>query len=594
MEPASSAGRRCGAQRVTLRRIRSASPCRPLDDRPIREAQHDEAQCGEVDVAVRSRSNSGDHGRGSPTHRIPGPAGCRSRGSRPRGRRAAGGTRPAGGGGARATCASPAPTRCRPASRPGPTRRGRRERRDARTSGPSMALDRRDERGRRCHPGRHDVPDGARHRGRIDGTEIAQRAQDVGGPDPGLRRRVQIEQVPRPVGVHADERRLACPAWGQDQVDQLIVRRPRDSPQPCRRTMRGQRTTAGGEHCGVDRLDGGLLGTEHAAHTGMDGLQLTVFDGAVPGPDRDADLPGRPSRDESVMGAGVGVERAMLMPPWVLRRRRSGTDFPFGPLGAPMAAWELCTTGWRRSWLRSWSSGTTVARSRCRRPRPRRARRPRPPRRRPRVLSLRRARRWPLRRGRRPADAGTAAYGSRRCRRGRAAPATYREPAARTASSPSVPRIARAQASATVSAASTSSQPRATAARATSCDRHAARRRGRAGDDDVELVGPQRLEHRRRLAQRADDEDAPAVGVEVVEEHLGARVGAGRVVGAVDDDQRLVAEHLEATRHRRRRRSPPSTTSSASGAAKNASTAVRASEALSPWWAPCSGTNTSE
>ena len=35
------------------------------------------------------------------------------------------------------------------------------------------------------------------------------------------------------------------------------------------------------------------------------------------------------------------------------------------------------------------------------------------------------------------------------------------------------------------------------------------------------------------------------------------------------------------------------TTSGASGAAKNASVAVKAIEALSPWWAPCSGTNTS-
>ena len=36
--------------------------------------------------------------------------------------------------------------------------------------------------------------------------------------------------------------------------------------------------------------------------------------------------------------------------------------------------------------------------------------------------------------------------------------------------------------------------------------------------------------------------------------------------------------------------SPSSTTSGASGSPKNASTAARATAALSPWWAPCSGT----
>ena len=38
---------------------------------------------------------------------------------------------------------------------------------------------------------------------------------------------------------------------------------------------------------------------------------------------------------------------------------------------------------------------------------------------------------------------------------------------------------------------------------------------------------------------------------------------------------------------------PSTTMSGATGAAKNASTAVSATAALSPWWAPCSGTNTS-
>ena len=104
----------------------------------------------------------------------------------------------------------------------------------------------------------------------------------------------------------------------------------------------------------------------------------------------------------------------------------------------------------------------------------------------------------------------------------------------------------------TVACSTTSSQPMA------SRRRRAARWRAcPAGDGavqrehDVELVGAQRRQHLARVAalQAADHQDAPAGGVEVVEEHRGARVGAGRVVRAVDDDERLVAEHLEAAGH---------------------------------------------
>ena len=127
----------------------------------------------------------------------------------------------------------------------------------------------------------------------------------------------------------------------------------------------------------------------------------------------------------------------------------------------------------------------------------------------------------------------------------RAAPATYSEPAARTASSPSARRKAWAQAAATVSWANTSSQPSAKAALAIT---PASIARGDGAvhvDDHVELVGAQRLEHRLRLAERADDENSPTLGIEVAEEHLSARVRTGRVVGSVDDHQGLVLEHLE-------------------------------------------------
>ena len=52
-----------------------------------------------------------------------------------------------------------------------------------------------------------------------------------------------------------------------------------------------------------------------------------------------------------------------------------------------------------------------------------------------------------------------------------------------------------------------------------------------------------------RPLQDPDHQDLAAGGIEVFEEHLRARVGARRVVRAVDDHQWLVTEHLEAAGH---------------------------------------------
>ena len=51
------------------------------------------------------------------------------------------------------------------------------------------------------------------------------------------------------------------------------------------------------------------------------------------------------------------------------------------------------------------------------------------------------------------------------------------------------------------------------------------------------------------MVQDADDEDPPTLRMEVLEEHLRTGVGPGRIMGAVDDDEREVVEHLEPTRH---------------------------------------------
>ena len=90
----------------------------------------------------------------------------------------------------------------------------------------------------------------------------------------------------------------------------------------------------------------------------------------------------------------------------------------------------------------------------------------------------------------------------------------------------------------------------------------AARRRRGARDHDVELVGAQRGEHLGRIAQRADHQDPPPVGMEVLEEHLRRTLSAPAGLWAPSTmTSGCCAEHLEAAGHRRRWRTPSSTTS---------------------------------
>ena len=77
--------------------------------------------------------------------------------------------------------------------------------------------------------------------------------------------------------------------------------------------------------------------------------------------------------------------------------------------------------------------------------------------------------------------------------------------------------------------------------------------------------------------------------VEVVEQHAAQLSAPGRVVRAVDDDERLVPQHLEAARACFTAAKASSTTSWASGASKKASAAASATEAFSPWYRPWSG-----
>ena len=89
------------------------------------------------------------------------------------------------------------------------------------------------------------------------------------------------------------------------------------------------------------------------------------------------------------------------------------------------------------------------------------------------------------------------------------------------------------------------------------------------------------------------DQDPAAGRVEVVEEDLGARVGTRRVVGAVDDHQRLMPEHFETTRHAHVGEAFAHDVVGDRGGEERLDRGRARPTALSPWCLPCSGTNTS-
>ena len=116
-----------------------------------------------------------------------------------------------------------------------------------------------------------------------------------------------------------------------------------------------------------------------------------------------------------------------------------------------------------------------------------------------------------------------------------------------------------------------------------------------AADHGVHLVGPQRLEHRLRgrgPARKPTTRIFLPTGAKSLEQHAGAGVGAGRVVGAVDDDERLVAEDLEAPGHPDLGEGLLAPRPGRAATSKNASAAASAAAALSPWCRPWSGRKT--
>ena len=113
---------------------------------------------------------------------------------------------------------------------------------------------------------------------------------------------------------------------------------------------------------------------------------------------------------------------------------------------------------------------------------------------------------------------------------------------------------------------------------------------GRARDDEPGLRGAEGLEHLGRVAavEQADDHDDRAGQREV----LGQRAAAARAPSTLWALSITTVGSRRTTSNRPGSSRPANasvTTSSSVGAPKKASTDARASAALSPWWAPCTG-----
>ena len=90
-----------------------------------------------------------------------------------------------------------------------------------------------------------------------------------------------------------------------------------------------------------------------------------------------------------------------------------------------------------------------------------------------------------------------------------------------------------------------------------------------------------------------DDRDRVPVDGELLAQRVAERRHARRVVRAVDEQERVTAQHLEATRHADRGEAPRRRRRASSGVAEEGLGRGQRAGAFAPWWAPCSGTSTS-
>ncbi len=147
------------------------------------------------------------------------------------------------------------------------------------------------------------MADGVVERAGVDGAEVEQRPHDVGARDAESVLRNESCEVSWAVNQHAIEVHVA-PLLGDEHVDRVVVGAG-DSPQTCRRPVRGDRSCAHCEHRCDDPLFGGVGRAVQAGHVGVDLLDRARLDGPVPG---SAGEPRCLEGDDAVVAAGPVVE----------------------------------------------------------------------------------------------------------------------------------------------------------------------------------------------------------------------------------------------------------------------------------------------
>ena len=113
----------------------------------------------------------------------------------------------------------------------------------------------------------------------------------------------QSREVSWAVDQHAVEVHVA-PLLGHEHVDRVVVGAG-DSPQPCRRAVRGDRACAHCEHRSDDPLFGGVGGAVEPGDVRVDLLDRARLDGPVP---RSAGEPRCLEGDDAVVATGPVVE----------------------------------------------------------------------------------------------------------------------------------------------------------------------------------------------------------------------------------------------------------------------------------------------
>jgi hypothetical protein len=72
-----------------------------------------------------------------------------------------------------------------------------------------------------------------------------------------------------------------------------------------------------------------------------------------------------------------------------------------------------------------------------------------------------------------------------------------------------------------------------------------------AAHHDIKFIGPQGRQHVERVAplQTTNHQKSAPSRIEVFEKNRGAYIGTGWVMGAIDNDQRLMTHHLKPAGH---------------------------------------------